>query len=163
MPASLPCAKVQNAFALQCVFDASRVRTAFALATPLVPLAVVAVCMCLELFRRGLGAEDATSTAAQHSSFLFFFSGCVNFKLPVTLARGACCLELALTSGISMSLKALAILFVGGASGAAELLECQHSDGEGRIAHRVLNLSSRRSLQEKPFQTTWPFDRSSRT
>jgi len=80
--------EVQNAFALQCVFDASRVRTAFALATPLVPLAVVAVCMCLELFRRGLG--------------------------------------------ISMSLKALAILFVGGASGAAELLECQHSDGEGK-------------------------------
>lgn len=81
-------AEVQNAFALQCVFDAPTVRMGFALATPLVPLFVVAACMCLELFSHGLG--------------------------------------------ISMSSKALTILFVGGASGAAQLLECQRLDGEGR-------------------------------
>ncbi|CAE7796433.1 inlA, partial [Symbiodinium necroappetens] len=80
-------AEVQNAFALQCVFDAPTVRMAFGLATPLVPLFVVAACMCLELFSHGLG--------------------------------------------ISMSSKALTILFVGGASGAAQLLECQRLDGEG--------------------------------
>ncbi|CAE7297829.1 inlA [Symbiodinium sp. CCMP2592] len=81
-------AEVQNAFALQCIFDAPTVRTAFALATPLVPLLAVAACMCLELFSHGLG--------------------------------------------ISMSSKALTILFVGGASGAAQLLDCQRLDGEGK-------------------------------
>ncbi|CAE7391857.1 RLK7 [Symbiodinium natans] len=73
---------------LQCRFDGTNVRSLAALATPLLPVVVLASCACLELCSCG--------------------------------------------TGVSMALKALAVLFVGGASGAAQLLGCQGHDGEGR-------------------------------
>ncbi|CAE7546042.1 GSO2 [Symbiodinium natans] len=72
---------------LQCHFDGASVRAAFAVATPVLPLLVLAACATLELWGRG--------------------------------------------KGIQLALRALTLLFVGGASGAVQLLGCQREDGEG--------------------------------
>ncbi|CAK9032585.1 unnamed protein product [Durusdinium trenchii] len=80
-------AEVQNFLALECVYDGVAVRSLFALATPLVPLLILLLCSCVEIFSRGLG--------------------------------------------IRVGLKILTVLFIGGASGSAQLLGCQEVDGAG--------------------------------
>eukprot|EP00913_Durusdinium_trenchii_P019936 g18739.t1 len=67
--------------------DGVAVRSLFALATPLVPLLILLLCSCAEIFSRGLG--------------------------------------------ICVGLKILTVLFIGGASGSAQLLGCQEVDGAG--------------------------------
>eukprot|EP00439_Symbiodinium_sp_Y106_P032306 s867_g3.t2 len=79
--------ELQSFLDFQCRYDGATVRGVFALATPLLPLLVLAACACLELRNLGMG--------------------------------------------IQLALRALTVLFVGGASGAVKLLGCQRADGEG--------------------------------
>ena len=53
-------------------------------------------------------------------------------ELPSAFAPG-----FGLTSGIRVGLKMLTVLFIGGASGSAQLLGCQRTDGAGRFIATV--------------------------
>eukprot|EP00435_Cladocopium_sp_Y103_P024194 s1814_g5.t3 len=81
--------EIQNAFALQCLFDALTVRSIFAVATPVIPVVLLMICGFLEFCRPGVG--------------------------------------------IRMSLKILTLLYIGAASGCAQLLDCQRTDGTGKM------------------------------
>ena len=47
--------EIQNVFALQCLFDALTVRSIFAVATPVIPVALLVMCGFLEFCRPGVG------------------------------------------------------------------------------------------------------------
>ena len=53
--------ELQSFIALQCIFDGELVRTAFAIATPLMPLALLLLCGGLEVYSKGLGDLAETS------------------------------------------------------------------------------------------------------
>eukprot|EP00438_Fugacium_kawagutii_P018643 Skav235463 [mRNA] locus=scaffold1451:70258:74668:+ [translate_table: standard] len=54
---------LQGVLSLQCVFHAAAVRTAFALAAPLLPILVLLCCLAMEICRRGLGIAVALKAA----------------------------------------------------------------------------------------------------
>ena len=61
--------KVQNFFALQCIFDGLTVRSLFAVATPVFPLVLLVLCGFLEFFGpAGMGSLDCRQYA-QHRVF----------------------------------------------------------------------------------------------
>ncbi|CAJ1330203.1 unnamed protein product [Effrenium voratum] len=83
----LSLSNLKSVFNLQCHYDGPTVRWASALLAPAFPLAVLVLCLGLELARRGLG--------------------------------------------ISVALKVITLLYIGGASSSSNLLSCQKTDGLG--------------------------------
>lgn len=113
---------LQSFLSLQCQLDGRAVRSMAALVTPLLPLLLLACCGCVEVCAPGVGLSRS-----ELAVLLFNFTWSRRKRVDLLWGQHSS----VAFAGISMALKVVTVLFIGGASGSTQLLECQEEDGAG--------------------------------